>query len=367
MPSLLSLLSLALGVPAFALYARNDDGKVPRLNITKGGVVTAGCSHAGDFAHQFHISFNSMIDGACVFSGQPFHCAVTKFPGDQLVKATNESSVPHCDGCPDGETLVYDHCKNHPQWVDVGMLPDYPRRACGQNPIKHTECIDDVKNLFDDRVYLFRPTHDRCYLDGAVANVQALYGQMLTDPASQVKFVNDQPFPHTLPTNSTPYFNHSEPAGFDGPGECLRWVFKDKAQYAGEFKPENVFEFNQTLYMDDFGVGINEKGFIYIPDKCRPAAVESSSSSSCNMVLLTNSCHDFSGGDVDWAKYGEANGIVILKPCVGGHVDTERFPQAHEVQRGLLDVYGQLSDEYVFQSAPHMRFVGRILREVTGW
>eukprot|EP00472_Partenskyella_glossopodia_P010845 CAMPEP_0197538406 /NCGR_PEP_ID=MMETSP1318-20131121/59630_1 /TAXON_ID=552666 /ORGANISM="Partenskyella glossopodia, Strain RCC365" /LENGTH=389 /DNA_ID=CAMNT_0043096809 /DNA_START=20 /DNA_END=1186 /DNA_ORIENTATION=- len=332
------------------------------LNIQKEGVISAGCSHAGDFAHQMHITWSSLVGGACVFSGQPYHCAAKMFPGDELVEASVESSVPNCDGCPDGKTLVYDHCKNHPEWVDVGMLPDYPRRICGQNPITKTECIDDVENLRDDRVYLFRPTHDRCYRTGAVANVQALYGQMLNSPQQQIKFVNDQPFPHTLPTNSTPYFNHSNPAGFDGPGECLRWVFPG-VQWAGEFKATNVFTFDQTKYMDDNGVGINKKGFVYIPERCKNA----NTGVSCRMVLLANGCTGFGGGDIDWAKYGEANDIVILKPCVGGYVNATRFPQAHEVQRGLLDVYGQLTEEYVMQSAPHMKFMGKVLKAITGW
>ena len=44
--------------------------RLPTLNISAGAVVTAGCSHAGDFASQFHIAFSSMVDGACVFSGR---------------------------------------------------------------------------------------------------------------------------------------------------------------------------------------------------------------------------------------------------------------------------------------------------------
>eukprot|EP00466_Bigelowiella_natans_P004934 jgi/Bigna1/143298/aug1.77_g18006 len=50
--------------------------------------------------------------------------------------------------------------------------------------------------------------------------------------------------------------------------KSLLGVFKeDKVQWAGKFKPENVFEFNQTLCMGDFAVGVNENGFICIPDE----------------------------------------------------------------------------------------------------
>ncbi len=122
--------------------------RLPSLNIESHSVATAGCSHAGDFASQFHIAFSNLVSASCVFSGQPYHCAVTRFSRDYLVPQTNSSSVPFCDGCPSNETLLYDHCKNHPQYVDVGQLVDYPRRACGQNPITKDPCIDDPKNLY---------------------------------------------------------------------------------------------------------------------------------------------------------------------------------------------------------------------------
>ena len=132
----------------FAFLPKDDTPiRLPSLNISRGSVVTAGCSHAGDFASQFHIAFSSLVSASCVFSGQPYHCAVTRFSRDYLVPQNNATGVPNCDGCPDGETLLYDHCKNHPEYVDVGQLVDYPRRACGQNPITKNPCIDDPKNL----------------------------------------------------------------------------------------------------------------------------------------------------------------------------------------------------------------------------
>jgi hypothetical protein len=133
------------------------------------------------------------------------------------VPQTPESSVPRCDGCDPNMTLAYDHCKNHPQVVDVGKLPDYPRRACGNTFPIRPECIDDPANLFAARVFIFRGTYDRCYLPGAVENVAALYAQMITNASTNIQLVNTYPFPHTLPVNSTPYFNGTGPAGYDFP------------------------------------------------------------------------------------------------------------------------------------------------------
>jgi hypothetical protein len=65
-----------------------------------------------------------------------------------------------------------------------------------------------------------------------------------------------------------------------------------------------------------------------------------------------------------FADYCEANGMVLLHPCMGGRVDRGRYPLAEDVASGLLDVYGQLGPTFVQQSAPHMRAIGQMLRRV---
>ena len=244
--------------------------------------------------------------------------------------------------------------------------------ACGQNPITKNPCIDDPKNLYTSRAYVFHPTHDRCYLPGSVANTAALYGMLMTDPANHLKFVNDQPFPHTLPKNSTPYFNHSEPANFDGPGECLRFIYQEKFGYdqnitwAVDPIQENLFVFNQSEFVDDWGVGLQETGMIYIPTQCLPPNMTNRSSiqpkseqKACKLLFML-------GLDFDFARYAESNNIVIVGMQIGGYVDRSRFPNACEVLRGLSDVYGQLSEDYAMQSAYQMRVGGRIVRRLMG-
>ena len=105
--------------------------RLPTLQIDQrsgGGVAVAGLGHAGDFAHQFHVAFSASVSGACVFSGQPFNCAVSKFAQDDLVPVTPHTRVPNCQGCPDGKTLPFDHCKSSPHVIDVGSMVDCPRR-----------------------------------------------------------------------------------------------------------------------------------------------------------------------------------------------------------------------------------------------
>ena len=172
--------------------------RLPTLQIDQGGgggVAVAGLGHAGDFAHQFHVAFSASVSGACVFSGQPFNCAVSKFAQDDLVAATPHTRVPNCQGCPDGKTLPFDHCKTSPHVIDVGSMVgyprrltlsltlnpdpssspspdtspdpnpdpnqvDYPRRHCGQNPVKTQRCLDAVKHTNRSRDHSGSPFTD---------------------------------------------------------------------------------------------------------------------------------------------------------------------------------------------------------------
>ena len=339
---------------------------LPHLNIKPSGVSTTGCSHAGDMAHQLQIAFSAHIKNTCVFAGQPYRCAVQKFANDEQVPQTVESSVPFCDGCDEGLTLAYDHCKNHPEWVDVGMLPDYVKRACDPSN-NYKDCIDDYHNLFDTRAFLFLGTQDSCYLPGSVENVAGLYGQLVSHPEEQIKFVGTEPFPHTLPYNWTAHFNSSEPANYDGPGECLRHIYKDEITWAGEYKKKNEFVFDQLEFWETEdpsqmtnGTGAQEKGSISIPTRCQKLH-------ECKMMIVPSKCDSepsLSGGDQEWSKYGETNDIVVFKPCVGGYLDKERFPNAMEVGRGLFDVYGQLSSDYATQNGPHMKMIGKMLKRL---
>ena len=72
------------------------------------------------------------------------------------------------------------------------------------------------------------------------------------------------------------------------------------------------------------------------------------------------------GGVYYQTTTAQANGVVLLSPCLGGAVDKWSFPHASDIEEGKLDVYGQLGRDYVQQSAPHMRAIGKMIRRVLG-
>lgn len=181
--------------------------------------------------------------------------------------------------------------------------------------------------------------------------------------------MDDQPFPHTLPTNSTPYFNNNSNttgAGYDGPGECLAHVFgHGKRLWAAP--DENLAywrRMNVTEFVTDDGVGIKPSAWLFVPPVCETG--------TCKLAILPGGCDAFTddppqgGSDGDMARYGIANGIVILKPCQGGSIDQNRFPTNHENLRGMVDVYGQLSADYATQKGFQMEPIGKMLKRLLG-
>ena len=182
----------------------------------------------------------------------------------------------------------------------------------------------------------------------------------MTDPANHLKFVDDQPFPHTLPKNSTPYFNHSEPANFDGPGECLRFIYQEKVWLRSELDMGGRSEAGKSFPVQSIGIcgrlgcgTSKETGTIYIPTRVSSSKTSNSSDAGktpCKLMFML-------GLDFDFARYGESNNIVVVGMQIGGYVDRTRFPNACEVLRGLSDVYGQLGEDYAMQSAYQMRVV----------
>eukprot|EP00468_Gymnochlora_sp_CCMP2014_P003858 CAMPEP_0167759998 /NCGR_PEP_ID=MMETSP0110_2-20121227/11339_1 /TAXON_ID=629695 /ORGANISM="Gymnochlora sp., Strain CCMP2014" /LENGTH=505 /DNA_ID=CAMNT_0007646455 /DNA_START=98 /DNA_END=1615 /DNA_ORIENTATION=+ len=342
----------------------NDLIDVPQLKIRRDGVITTGCSNGADFAEQFHIAYSDLVNGACIFSGQPFRCATTKFDNDYLLPQSAESSVPRCEKCPSGSTLVYDHCKNHPWWVQPKVLLEVAREAEKEGK------IDSLKNLIDDKVFLFRGSRDMCYLDGSMRNLQQFYEGADVSKES-IRLINNLPFPHTLPLNTTPYVDHTEPAGYDGPGHCLDWVYfqNEKKRYAAKFDWGNVYEFDQIPYIDDYNAGFQSTGILYIPKACNTAL--RNDAKECRLIIYFQACgcggvaNDILQGFGPWA---EANDIVIMSPCTrkGPNNTTRMYPGSNEIARGCLDTYGQLNDDYAFQNGIHMRAFGKMLKHLMG-
>ena len=57
---------LAVGSPLPDIVGK----PLTHLNVDPATVVMTGLGNSADFAHQFHIAFSEMVNGACIFSGE---------------------------------------------------------------------------------------------------------------------------------------------------------------------------------------------------------------------------------------------------------------------------------------------------------
>lgn len=341
-----SIYFFALSILLWLCSSSSKTSSLPTdLNIDKTNVLIAGRGNSADFAHQFHVSFSSMVSGSCIFSGQPFHCAVSKFAEDSLVAQSDNSRVPHCDGCPPLTTLPFNHCKLTPNVVDVGSLVDYPRRHCGQNPISIHQCIDDVYYLQHSKVFISRHSDD---IEGAVENTVGLMAQMMADPQRDLKYMN-----------ISDDMDEAEEIG-----HCLQHIY-DAAPWMkpGQGVPSNWYTFDQTPFFKGQQIGFQDEGSIYIPERCR----KESGDQVCKLIIRPDTCTASSADVHIFAAYAEVNGMIVLQPCMGGGVvNTTQYPNSKDIQKGEWDVYGQLSADYVQQSAPHMAVLGNMVRTLLG-
>ncbi len=143
----------------YAVHSASPDvalsklASLPLLRIDPAGISCSGISSGADFALQFQVAFrylngfdlilkltifSDLLMGVGVYAGEPYHCAVTRFtfvhawkclrsfrndelqhcqdqPASQLGPGCTSNYAAPCEGCPPNTTLIYDHCKIHPE------------------------------------------------------------------------------------------------------------------------------------------------------------------------------------------------------------------------------------------------------------
>jgi poly(3-hydroxybutyrate) depolymerase len=333
---------------------------LPRLQINPQQISISGLSSGADFAVQFHVAYSSVLCGSGIFAGQPFHCAVTKFKNDTLVPSTTKQpgSVPVCEGCPKGQTLIYDHCKNHPDVVDPMVLVNRTLEMAGNGD------IDDVLELAVDQIYLYRGTKDETYLKGSVENVAEYFSYFVRNPEAQILFNNTTPSAHCWPLE-----DYGVPCGFqgvghelekcnyDGPGAALNHIYSSPKLLppAAKSNTRNLYYFDQSPFDADNTVGLNVTGFIYIPEPCM--------SDSCKLHISLHGCsvnnyYDEAVHELSFNRWAETNRMVVLYPRMAEHGTTV------QEKIGCWDAYAQTSPKYDTKDGIQMIAIREMIRRV---
>ncbi|CAE8595255.1 unnamed protein product, partial [Polarella glacialis] len=223
-------------------------------------IAVGGLSSGADFAVQFQVAFSETVIGAAIFAGQPYGCAIQRFPNDTMEPPSPE--VPVCKGCPAGKTLVYDHCKVNSSVVEARLLAAVAKNYSSQG------LIDNISNLTRARVYLHRGTTDSVYEEGSVAKTHDFFAEFL--PASQLLFKNDIPAGHGYPLpGSKPWACGGrlpmQNCDYDGTDAALKHIYGGGlASPAEKASTSNLKWFDQKPFYGDKDVtGLARWGLVY--------------------------------------------------------------------------------------------------------
>jgi len=382
------MLLCALAVLALATTACGQPQipGLPRVRIHEFGISCSGISSGADFAVQFQVAHSKSVMGVGVFAGEPYHCAVTRFPNDEIQTCDQQApnirgpgcfpgSAP-CEGCPPNTTLIYDHCKVHPEWVDIDQLVSYSIQQSAKG------AIDDVHNLNRTRAYFYRGSKDTVYLPGSVRLTEDYYRRFVTSPL-QLYFEGSIPSLHAQPT-----INFGTPCGvggsppameacnYDGAGVALQHIYSDALSPRGVLNPSNLFPINQTAHFPRVWPGLADVGYIYVPPQCRGEAAQ-----TCNLHIVFHGCGMYAGnkamnlsfvmhaGYNDWA---ESNNLIILYPQSGGYPLHNKTGSTQQMS-GCWDSYGQQPGEdgtgtpYATLAGIQVETVWSIVSALAGW
>jgi len=328
---------------------------LPQLLIDPKGISVSGISSGADFAVQLQVAYSSLFAGVGVFAGQAYHCATHRFPQDVL--QISNSSVPYCDDCPAGKTLMQDHCKIHPEWSsNVSSLIMYTNKQAA------AETIDALGNLLQRRIFLYRGKSDQVFPEAAVKATADFFSELL--PEGAVSFDDRIDSPHLLPGINPHLCWWEEWPGpdnctYDGARHALEWIYGKQALSNGrDNDTENLAQwlipFNQTNYfpLDGRDPLLDDEGLIFVPPSCNSYAERV----PCKLHVFLHGCDVeltypvFSkyGGFNEWAAL---NRIIVLYPKMSTNGNTQ------EQKRGCYDSYGQTGHDYDLKSGAQMQTI----------
>lgn len=180
-------LSLAVAAPAL-------DELAAGLDIDETAISVSGISSGAFMAHQFHVVHSQHIMGAGIIAGGPYYCAAGSIL-DAVTKCSDFVGL-QCVALLTKAGLDTSLCEK------VSRVPKEESQveAMAQASFEEAKKQNSLKNIRQDRVYIFNGIHDSIVLPGVMDAVYELY----TDPdklaleEANVYYNNSFPARHTM-------------------------------------------------------------------------------------------------------------------------------------------------------------------------
>ena len=251
----------------------------------------SGISSGGYMAVQLHVAFSSIMKGAGIFAGGPYHCA-----GSSGTSSQAQNSCQYASPLP-----------------DVNASISYTDHEAGAST------IDATSNLAAQQVWLFSGTNDNTVKPVVMNVLQRYYQHYVT--AGSIFYKNDIAAGHGhitdnygsgCATTQSPYINN---CGYDGPGLLL-------AQIYGTLNPRNtgtlsgrLIQFDQSQFLPSPNKkSMDSTGWAYVPAACER-------NEPCRVHIALHGCQQGQAtiGDKYYAHAGynqwaDTNHLIVLYP-----------------------------------------------------
>lgn len=292
------------------------------------GVTVSGLSSGAFFAHQLHIAFSRVIDGAGLIAGGPYGCAEPPDEPWWLAIHPYGRTITALSVCTSIARGAVDSWSG---WMGAPPeTPDVEKSITVTDVARARAAIDDPANLSDDRVWLFSGTRDTV-VPPAVATVLAAYYRRVGVAGERLVVVDNVAAGHGFPVDefvgesrfrkltcaerAPPFIVDCDR---DAAGELLRHLLPDGfTETPAEPRRERLIGFDQREFFDpdNTSASLADIGYVYVPAACDSAAA------GCRLHVALHGCRQNAEAvdddfvwDAGYNRWAEANRIVVLYP-----------------------------------------------------
>ncbi len=288
-------------------------------------VTVSGLSSGGFFAHQFHVAFSSLVEGAGILAGGPYGC----------VEAIPNPWLPFWSVSLDRVSAAVVACTHYYGDRYYGLRPSLPKAEDSLRLIREAAnqgLIDDPSTLVGSRVWLFHGKSDEIVPLQVMDTLRRLYDRLgVHEPNLQFdRNQNERAANHGMPVSQfvgeSKYpvrdcGQHEPPfviqCGFEAAEILLRHLYPDQFKPASDdpHRDGTLLAFDQSEFFNaaDESVSLHGIGYMYIPASC--------AAEQCRLHVAFHGCNqdvdsvydDFirDGGYNRWAA---SNNIAVLYP-----------------------------------------------------
>lgn len=328
----------------------SEVGRLPGYAADILNTTISGLSSGAFMTTQLHVAYSRYFSGAAIIAGGPYYCAGSYDGNTFLENATNACMHPLIEAVgPHTAKLV----RKAREFAEKGI-------------------IDPLKNLLDDRVYIFTGSADNVVKSIVVEQAFEFYKRIGLQEAN-LRYDDTVDAGHAIITDNTddvpcaltraPYINN---CGFEQSTQLLQFLYPDLRPPAK--KPAGrVIEFQQSEFIPDFGTdrdysSMDDTAFVYVPVVCE--------TEKCRIHIVFHGCEQ--GAEVIGTEYvtttgynevADTNALIVLYPQVKPAKPVPFNP------KGCWDFWGYSSantyaPDFYNQDAPQMKAVIAMLERL---